>query len=76
MFADLLLTLAIATSAPAISGERATTVERVVTSEVPSCITGPVRVRLRTQGGTVQIAANAIRVEGVDRRANVKTPPE
>jgi hypothetical protein len=75
MLADLLLTIAIATSTPAISTE-ATTVARVAPSAAPSCMTGPVRVRFRTQGGMVQIAASAIRVEGVDRPADAKVQPE
>ena len=72
MFADLLLTVAIVTSAPAVPSEVAVNVASVAASAAPSCITGPVRVRLRTQGGTVQIAANAIRVHGVDRPADAE----
>ena len=70
MFANLLLTLVLISGKPATVGHPAA--EKVATAAVaePSCITGPIRVRLRTQGGTVQIAANAIRVEGVDHPAD------
>jgi hypothetical protein len=76
MFANLLLSLALFSGTPAIVGHSA--VEKVENVAVagPSCITGPIRVRLRTQGGTVQIAANAIRVEGVDHPADAKAQPD
>ena len=76
MFADLLFALAIATSPAAAPSQAAANVDRTATSATPSCMTGPVRVRFRTQGGMVQIAANAIRIDGVDRPADGKARAE
>lgn len=76
MFADLLLTIAIVTSTPAIPSQATVHVDRAAMSAAPSCMAGPVGVRFRTQGGMVEIAANAIRVDGVDRPAGDKALPE
>lgn len=71
MFANLLLTLAFFSATPVPVDQPAVEKVENVAITAPSCITGPIRVRLRTQGGTVQIAANAIRVDGVDHPSQV-----
>jgi hypothetical protein len=69
MFADLLLALAIATSPAPAQNQTAMTAEQLAASEAPSCMAGPIKVRIRTAKGSVQIAANDIRVDGVDAAA-------
>jgi len=76
MFADLLLSVAIVTSAPAVPGAATVNIDRAAIGAGPSCIKGPVKVRFRTDGGTVQIAAHAIRVEGMDHPAEKEAQPE
>ncbi len=76
MLANLLLTFALFNGTPVLDGQPA--MDKVENTAVagPSCITGPIRVRLRTHGGTVQIAANAIRVEGVDHPEDARAQPD
>ncbi len=76
MFSNLLLTLAFFSATPVPVDQLAVEKVENVAIAAPSCITGPIRVRLRTQGGTVQIAANAIRVEGVDHPAKAEIQPD
>ncbi len=68
MFANLLLTIAIVTGptanpAPARS-------DAIATTASPFSIAGPVSVRFRTPAGMVQVAADAIRVDQLERPAN------
>ena len=76
MFADLLLTVAIAASPLTAHSAASANSGRIITNAAPSCVAGPIRVRFRTPTGMVQVSADSIRVEGVDRTASDRTQAE
>ena len=74
MFTDLLLALTLVTgTAP---DQALTNAGRTVANAAPSCMVGPVRVRVRKPNGGSQVASAAVRQEAVYSSANDRARPE